>query len=160
MMSPLRLLPIMLLLGLPFLEIMLLILAGQWIGFWATLGLLFLSAIAGMLIIRRQGVAMFGRMFDSMSQGGKAIPSLVDTYAAMAAGCLLIVPGFITDAIGLALLFPPLRRHLLRSVLPSFAATRRPQATPAAAAPPRTSRPAEPIVIEGTYQRLDDDDKR
>ena len=57
---------------------------------------------------------MVGRMFDAMSEGRFAVGSIVDSYAKIAAGCLLIVPGFITDALGLALLVPPLRSLMLR----------------------------------------------
>ena len=50
--------------------IALLILVGQWIGLWPTLGLLVLSAFVGMAVIRRQGLSMFSRMFDTMGRGG------------------------------------------------------------------------------------------
>ena len=68
----------------------------------------------------------------------------------IAAGCLLIVPGFITDALGLALLVPPLRALMFRAMLPGLAGRRRAEA-------PAGEQPARPIVIEGTYKRLDDD---
>ncbi len=153
MMSPLQLVPMLLFLGFPLLEIAVLILVGQWIGFWPTLGLLVLSAVVGMLVIRRQGVAMLGRMFDSVSRGGLVITSIVDSYAMIVAGCLLIVPGFITDALGLALLVPPLRRWLLAAVLPGM------RTPPRDAAPTREpgASAKRPIVIEGSYERLDDD---
>ena len=68
---------------------------------------------------------MVGRMFDSMSQGRFAVTSIVDSYAMIVAGCLLIVPGFITDALGLALLVPPLRSIILGAMLPGIAGRRR-----------------------------------
>ncbi len=64
------------------------------------------------------------------------------------------MPGFITDALGIALLVPPLRSLMLEPCC---------RALPAGAAPrshcraPPAAEPARPIVIEGTYQRLDDD---
>jgi UPF0716 protein FxsA len=138
----------------PLLEIAVLILVGQWIGLWPTLGLLVLSAVAGMLIIRQQGLSMFGRMFDAMSRGDLVINSLADSYTTIVAGCLLIVPGFMSDALGVALLVPPLRHLLVGAVLPSFGATRR-QASQSE--PGRGTKTTRPIVIEGTYERLDDD---
>jgi UPF0716 protein FxsA len=153
MMSPLHLAAALFVLGLPLLEIGVLIEVGRWLGLWATLGLLVLSAAAGMLIVRSAGTAMVGRMLDGMGRGGLGIAALIDSYATIAAGFLLIVPGFITDAIGVALLVPPVRRALLRALFPGFAER-----------PPNTSRPVDaqaptkgPIIIEGTYQRLDDD---
>ncbi|MCZ7593950.1 MAG: FxsA family protein [Hyphomicrobium sp.] len=156
MMSPLHLIPLLLFLAFPLLEIAVLIEVGQWIGFWPTLGLLVLAAAVGMLVIRQQGLSMLRHMFDSMSRGGLAITAMVDSYAVIVAGCLLIVPGFLTDALGLALLVPPLRRWLVGAVLPGLAAPRPDRARPEQPARPRK----QPIVIEGTYQRLDDDTKR
>jgi UPF0716 protein FxsA len=150
MMSSMRRFVMLAFLVLPLLEIVVLIQVGQAIGVWSTLGLLVLAAVAGMMVIRQQGVSMVGRMFDAMSEGRLAVGSIVDSYARIAAGCLLIVPGFITDALGLALLVPPLRALMLRAMLPGLAGRRRAKA-------PAGEQPARPIVIEGTYKRLDDD---
>jgi UPF0716 protein FxsA len=103
-----------------------------------------------MMVIRQQGLSMVGRMFDAMSEGRLAVGAIIDSYAQIAAGCLLIVPGFITDVLGLALLVPPLRALIFRAMLPGLAGRRRAEA-------PAGEQPARPIVIEGTYKRLDDD---
>ena len=60
---------------------------------------------------------------------------------------------FLTDALGLALLVPPLRRWLVGAALPGLAAPRRDRGRPEQPVAPRK----QPIVIEGTFQRLDDD---
>ena len=142
-------------LGLPLLEIVVLIQVGQAIGVWSTLGLLILAAAGGMMIIRQQGVSMVGRMFDAMSEGRLAVGSIIDSYAKIAAGFLIIVPGFITDALGLALLVPPIRALMLRAMLPGLASRRHADAP--AGADGKRAQAAHPIVIEGTYERLDDD---
>ncbi|CAN1723464.1 FxsA family protein [Hyphomicrobium sp. 1Nfss2.1] len=161
MLSPVRAFTLLLLLGFPLLEIAVLIEVGQAIGFWATLGLLVLAAVGGMLIIRNQGVSMVGRMFDSMSRGGFAFASMVDGYVVILAGSLLILPGFISDALGLALLVPPLRRLILGAVIPGFTDARRDgRGRPTGPQADRDASGAkEPIIIEGTYERLDDDDR-
>ena len=157
MMSPVQLAAMLILIALPFIEIALLIVVGQWIGLWPTLGLLVLSALFGMVVIRRQGLSMLGRMFDTMGRGGLGVASIVDSYAVILAGFLLIVPGFATDALGLLLLIPPVRRRMLRAVLPGFAA--RPQGRPAPGTAPRDpARPQGPTIIEGTYRRIDDEE--
>ena len=95
-------------------------------------------------------------LFDTMNRGGLIVVSMVDSYATILAGFLLIVPGFITDAMGLALLVPPVRRLLLSAMLPGFAQARR---RSRASAPPEAARqPGQPVVIEGTYERIDDQD--
>jgi len=157
MMSPVQLAAMLILIALPFIEIALLIVVGQWIGLWPTLGLLVLSALLGMVVIRRQGLSMLGRMFDTMGRGGLGVASIVDSYAVILAGFLLIVPGFATDALGLLLLIPPVRRRMLRAVLPGFAA--RPPGRPAPGATPRDpARQQGPTIIEGTYRRIDDEE--
>ena len=156
MMTGLRFLLFALFLGFPLLEIAVLIKVGQWIGFWPTLGLLILAATAGMLVIRHQGVSLIGRLFDTMNRGGLIVVSMVDSYATILAGFLLIVPGFITDAMGLALLVPPVRRLLLSAMLPGFAQARR--RTHASAPPEAARQPGQPVVIEGPYERIDDQD--
>jgi UPF0716 protein FxsA len=143
-------------LGLPLLEIAVLIQVGQAIGLWPTLGLLFLAAAIGMIVIRQQGVSMLGRMFGAVSEGRFALGSIVDSYTKIVAGCLLIVPGFLTDALGIALLIPPLRRLMLGAVMPGMGGGRRRVDDPPAS-PRSPSEPTRPIVIEGTYERLDDD---
>lgn len=147
----------LILIVLPFVEIALLILVGQWIGLWPTLGLLVLSAFVGMAVIRRQGLSMFSRMFDTMGRGGLGVASLVDSYAVILAGCLLIIPGFATDALGLVLLIPPVRRSMLRAVLPGFSGRPRGQ-TAAGEASRDTAGKRGPVIIEGTYRRIDDDE--
>lgn len=158
-MSPLRFFTMLLFLGLPLLEITVLVAVGQIIGFWPTFGLLVLSAAAGMLIIREQGVSMVGRMFETMSRGGLAFATMVDSYVVIVAGCLLIIPGFISDALGIALLVPPLRRVLVGAVLPGFTDARR-EDRPPSQQPGRGPEPRQPIIIEGTYQRVDEDDPK
>lgn len=156
-MSPLRVILALLLLGFPLLEMAVLVLVGRAIGFWPTLGLLVLSAAAGMTIIRNQGVSMVGRMFDTIGRGGLAFVSMIDSYVVILAGCLLMVPGFITDAIGLALLVPPLRRLIVGVVLPGFTEARHDDKA-GRAGQDRSPEAKRPIIIEGTYRRLDDED--
>ena len=155
MMSSVRRILVVLFLALPLLEIVVLIKVGQAIGLWPTLGLLFLAAFLGMFIIRQQGVSMVGRMFDTMSQGRFAVSSIVDSYAKIAAGCLLIVPGFITDALGIALLVPPLRSLMLGAMLPGFAGRRR-AVDPTPPLPTDRNRRG-PSSSKAPIKRLDDD---
>lgn len=174
MMSPLQLMAILALLALPVIEITVMILVGQQIGFLATVGLLMLAAFAGMLIIRWQGSSMLLRMFNSVNNGRLGISAMAESYAIIFAGTLLIIPGFVTDALGLALLVPPIRRLLLGAAvpMPGMAGGRRGEApgrgrrwgsraggkAGEASGEPSASKPGEPIIIEGTFTRIDDDE--
>jgi UPF0716 protein FxsA len=79
--------------------------------FWAIVLLLGTSAI-GILLLRRAGRGDFNRLRLAVRQGGlRALHLESPGVAPLAAGILLVFPGFITDVIGGLLLVPPLRRR-------------------------------------------------
>jgi UPF0716 protein FxsA len=135
----------------PLIEIAVLIKVGDAIGLWPTMLLLVAAAFLGSIVIREQGLSVVGRAFDTMREGRLPLEPMLDSYVVIMAGLLLIIPGFISDAIGLLLLIAPLRRWCIRQAVPELydhplVARRSPQVEP---------RP--PTVIEGTYERHDPD---
>lgn len=100
--------------ALPLIEIAVLIKVGEAIGFWPTMLWLVAAAVLGSIVIREQGLSVVGRAFDTMREGRIPLEPMLDSYVVIMAGLLLIVPGLISDAIGLLLLIPPLRRWLIR----------------------------------------------
>jgi UPF0716 protein FxsA len=147
---------VLLFVAFPLIEIAVLIKVGQAIGFWPTMLLLIAAAVLGTIVIREQGLSMVGRAFDAMREGRIPLAPMLDSYVVIMAGLLLIIPGLISDVLGLLLLIPPLRRWCIRRVVPGL------YDAPLVA---RRGRPAElrqPTVIEGTYERHDpegDDDR-
>jgi UPF0716 protein FxsA len=137
----------------PLLEIALLIKSGELIGFWPTVLILAGSAFLGMAVIRTQGISMVSRMVAAVNEGRLSLEPLVDGYAKVLAGILLILPGLLSDAIGLILLVPPLRRLAIRWTFSSMVKPARP---PGSAS--QSPKMARPTVIEGTYERLDEHD--
>ncbi len=109
--------------AIPFLEIALMIKVGQAIGFWPTLALIVASAMLGTYVLYEQGFQVLGRAMEAMGRGRPPVGPVVDGVFIAFAGLLLIVPGFLTDAVGLALLIPRLRRTIaawsIRKVLRS-----------------------------------------
>lgn len=97
---------------LPVIEIALFIEIGGAIGLAATLLWVVLSALIGVQLIRRQGLATMARVQETMATGGMPVEELSQGLCVIAAGVLLIVPGFFTDAVALLLLIGPLRRTL------------------------------------------------
>jgi len=108
---PRLLLPLFFLL-LPLGEIAGFILVGRRIGVWPTLGLVVLSAVVGIMLIRVQGLGALARLRRAAAEGGEPGKALLDTAMIVLAGFLLLVPGFLTDLIGLLLFLPPFRRWL------------------------------------------------
>ena len=107
--------PVLLLfIALPLIEIALFIAIGGQIGVGATLALILLSALLGASILRGQQARAI-----AMMQGGLRIEPgtfLAQGAFRVLAGLLLILPGFLTDALGLVLLIPPLQRAVVRAI--------------------------------------------
>ncbi len=96
----------------PALEIYLFIRVGALIGAVPCIALVFLAAGLGAAIIRLRAPQAIGRAQDSLRRGIAPVNDVLDGLALVAAGGLLILPGFFTDILGLLLLIPWVRRTL------------------------------------------------
>ncbi len=126
--------------GLPLGEIYLLLRVGGRIGALATLLLLMLGAYAGTVVMRHHGMASLHRLRAALAGGDTPDRPLLEALLAQIAGGLLILPGFISDAVGLCLLITPLRRWLAGKMAGSA----------------NVGASAQAHVIEGEYRRRDD----
>ncbi|MGF1631895.1 MAG: FxsA family protein [Kiloniellaceae bacterium] len=99
--------------GLPLLEVAVFIQVGGAIGLWPTIAATIVTALAGSLLLRTQGLAALTRARAQMDQGQLPAREMFEGLCLVLAGALLLVPGFVTDALGLLLFFPPFR-DLLR----------------------------------------------
>lgn len=79
------------------------------IGWLATMALLAGAVVLGMTVLAGRGVAIMGRAASAMQGGEPVGPVVVDGALVALAGVLLVVPGFVTDVVGLLLLVPPVR---------------------------------------------------
>jgi UPF0716 protein FxsA len=96
----------------PLAEIAAAIVVGHVIGLWLTLLALVLGWPVGTRLLRREGRGAQARLREALAAGRPPGREVIDGLLVLAGGLLLIVPGFISDAIGLVLLAPPLRRPL------------------------------------------------
>jgi UPF0716 protein FxsA len=105
----LRLPVLPLILLLPFAEIAGFVIVGRQIGVLPTLGLVVLSSIVGFMLLRIQGLGILDRIRREMERGN--VPGREMTHGVMVvlAGFLLMLPGFITDILGLLLFIPWVR---------------------------------------------------
>lgn len=105
---------------LPILEIAGFIVVGQQIGVLATLSLILVTSLAGIVLLRVQGFGILRRLNDETRAGRDPARDMVHGVMVVIAGLLLLLPGFITDAIGLLLFLPPVRdfvwRHFRQSI--------------------------------------------
>ena len=139
---------------LPMVEIALFILVGGWIGLWPTLGLVVVSALCGIILLRREGLSALG---DLRGQMGAQIGALRNPLSDMArramvmlAAVLLIAPGFFTDAVAGLLLLRPVQTRLIAAMAARMRAAPGPQPGPGVGAQRGTI-----TVIDGEYFEID-----
>ena len=103
-------------LAVPLIEIALFVTVGGWLGLWVTLGIVLGTGTLGVMLLRGQG----GQTIDSLRRatGLRRDPmaAMADAALAGVAAVLLILPGFLTDTLGLVRLLPPVRQMILRAL--------------------------------------------
>lgn len=101
------------LLGLPLAELYLMFrMAGLW-GFMPTIFAVIGTGIVGAWVAKTEGLRVWGRIQRDLSQGRLPAEDAINAMLLLIAGLLLLLPGAITDVLGLILLLPPVR-YLIR----------------------------------------------
>jgi len=100
----------------PILELALLLEVGRRIGVFPTVLLVLVTAAGGAWLARREGGRTWRKMRAEMSSGRMPASGLLHGTAIFAGALLLLTPGLLTDLLGFALLIPPSRAAILRSV--------------------------------------------
>ena len=103
--------------GIPLLEIAVFIKVGGETGLGATIIATVLTAIAGTALMRAQGLSTLVKVRDSLDRGEMPLHAAFDGACQLAAGILLLTPGFLTDLVGFLLFLPPVRSILLRWIV-------------------------------------------
>ncbi|KMJ57018.1 MULTISPECIES: FxsA family protein [Bacillaceae] len=101
----------------PALEIWLLITAGKLIGAIPTIILIILTGVLGAWLAKYQGVSALRSAQQKMNSGQMPGDVIIDGLCILVGGVVLLTPGFITDAIGFALLLPPTRNLIKPSIM-------------------------------------------
>ena len=111
--------------GIPALEILLLIKVGGYIGALNTVALIFLTAIVGIYFVKRQGIQTLQSGMTNLYQNKLPIFELMSGASIAIAALLLIIPGFFTDIIGFLLLIPFTRKVIFALTLKAGAKKKR-----------------------------------
>jgi UPF0716 protein FxsA len=138
----------LLLLAWPIAEVFVAIKVAESIGVLETLALLIVGWPLGTWAVRSQGRAVWRRLAAAVSEGRAPAREVLDGALVLIGGALLIVPGFITDALGIVFLLPPTRalmRVLLIRNLQSRVVVRA----------ARYTRRRDPDDVEGTATDID-----
>ncbi len=127
--------PLLIFMLVPIVEMWILIEVGGWIGALPTIALVVLTATLGLSLLKRQGLSTLTRARRKMDEGSIPASELVSGVMIAVGGALLLTPGFVTDAIGFALLIPQTRQWLLLKLVDRY---------------------RDKIIIEGEFRRVDD----
>ena len=142
------------------LEIFVLVKVGSVLGAWPTILLVIITALVGSALVRSQGIQLIQDLQQRVARGELPGQQMVEGLMLFASGILLVTPGFVTDACGLLLLQPSIRRRIAQLVLVNIKLN--PNVTMGGAFQhsesdsPFSTKKMSDDVIEGEFERKDD----
>lgn len=113
--------------GIPLLELALLIWIGNNLGFWYTMAAVIATGVLGATLAKLEGLRVVHQIRSELLQGRMPVGRLLDGFLVLVGGITLLTPGFLTDLLGFLLLVPVTRagfKHFLRRRLERMAQTR------------------------------------
>ena len=134
---------IILIIGIPLIEIYLLIKVGGIIGAFNTIFLIFFTAITGVFFARLAGLSAIRSGFNQIIKNEIPIYEMISGAALAFAAILLILPGFATDILGFLLIFPPTRKIFIQKFSKNYKNN-------------KNNKNNEKNYIEGDYEDKDD----
>jgi UPF0716 protein FxsA len=108
---------LVLLFALPVAELAVLVQVSRAIGILDAIALLLVTSLIGVWLTRRAGRGALTRIRRTQEAGKLPSREMTDGAIGLGAGVLLVLPGFITDGLGLALFLPPVRAGVRTLVL-------------------------------------------
>ena len=132
---------LILIIGIPLIEIYLFIKIGSVIGALNTIALIIITALTGIVYARHEGFNTLRSGFSQLVKNEVPIYEIVSGAAIAFAAFLLILPGFATDFLGFLLIFPFTRKLIIGRF----------------AKKSKTYKKTKKDFIEGQYEDLDND---
>ena len=133
---------ILFIIGIPIIEIYLMIKVGGIIGAFNTILLIFFTAITGVYFAKIAGLSTLKSGINQLVKNEIPIYEIISGAALAFAALLLIIPGFLTDLIGFLLIFPLTRKFFIKSIASKF-----------------NTKKNEENIIEGTFEEKKEEDK-
>ena len=111
---------ILFIIGIPAIEIYLMIKVGGIIGALNTIFLIFFTAIAGIYFAKIAGLSTLKSGLNQLVKNEIPVYEIISGATLAFAALLLIIPGFLTDTIGFLLIIPITRKFFIRSISSKF----------------------------------------
>ena len=121
----------------PIIEIYLFIKVGSQIGAFSTISLILLTAIIGVIYVRYEGFNTLKSAITQLLKNEIPFYEIVSGAFLAVAAFLLILPGFMTDLIGLLIIFPPTRKLFFKKITSNYSQNKK-------------------NFIDGEYEDIDD----
>lgn len=140
---------LLLFVGIPLVELYFMIQVGSEIGALSTILLVLFTAVVGGMLVRLQGFSTALRVRSTMERGEIPAIEMMGGALLLVAGILLLLPGFVTDAIGFICLIPGVRQSLVLWFLKRSNVLWH-------GAPRQHHTPPDHRIIDADYRREDD----
>jgi len=111
---------ILMIIFIPIIEIYLFIKIGSQIGAISTISLILFTAILGMFYARYEGFNTLRSAINQLVKNEIPFYEIISGAAIAIAALLLILPGFLTDFIGLLIIFPPTRKLFFKKITSNY----------------------------------------
>ena len=111
---------ILFIIGIPAIEIYLMIKVGGVIGAFNTIILIFFTAITGVYFAKIAGLSTLKSGFNQLIKNEIPVYEIISGAALAFAAFLLILPGFLTDIVGFLLIIPITRKLILKPISSKF----------------------------------------
>jgi len=134
---------ILFIIGVPAIEIYLMIKVGGVIGALNTILLIFFTAITGVYFAKIAGLNALKSGLGQLLKNEIPIYEIISGAALAFAALLLIIPGFLTDILGFLLIIPITRKFFIKSISSKF-----------------NNKPNDKNIIEGTFEEDKNEDKK
>ena len=133
---------ILLIIGIPIIEIYVMIKVGGAIGAFNTIALIFFTAITGVYFAKLAGLNAMRSGLNQIVKNEIPIYEIISGAALTFAALLLILPGFLTDVIGFLLIIPVTRKFLIKRISSKF-----------------NKKKVDENIVEGTFEEINQDDQ-
>jgi UPF0716 protein FxsA len=111
---------ILFIIGIPLIEIYLMIKIGSLIGAFTTIFLIFFTAVTGIYFAKLEGLNAIRSGFAQLVRNEIPIYEIISGAALAFAALLLIIPGFLTDLVGFLLIVPITRKIFIKNISSKF----------------------------------------
>ncbi|WP_163832620.1 FxsA family protein [Spartinivicinus ruber] len=138
----------------PIVEMYVLIKVGEVIGAWPTIGLVLLTAVIGLQLLRQQGLSTLRHAQQKMQVGQMPAQEMLEGLVLAMGGALLLTPGFVTDAFGFCCLLPWPRQWLIKQAIKKGLKAHNLNASVHFSAGMSSNN--DPDIIDGEFKREDD----